>query len=125
MYTVLCVYIGSLSHIQSKHSQLLLLCYFITVNISCFLFFFFFHQISYIDIPGPEGRRMKRHLAINCLQDMVICWWSAASDGAWPWSPISSERDRANLLLLGCAHGKLEVKFSTLLLHDFADLLKK
>lgn len=56
---------------------------------------------------------------------MVICWWSAASDGAWPWSPISSERDRANLLLLGCAHGKLEVKFSTLLLHDFADLLKK
>ncbi|XP_035408793.1 WD repeat-containing and planar cell polarity effector protein fritz homolog [Cygnus atratus] len=67
-------------------------------------------KISYIDIPGPEGRRMKRHLAINCMQDMVICWWSAASDGAWPWSPISSERDRANLLLLGCAHGKLEVQ---------------
>ncbi|KAM6085830.1 WD repeat-containing and planar cell polarity effector protein fritz homolog isoform 1-T7 [Theristicus caerulescens] len=66
-------------------------------------------KISYIDILGPEGRRMKRHLAINCMQDMVICWWSAASDGAWPWSPISCERDRANLLLLGCAHGKLEV----------------
>ncbi|NXA40800.1 FRITZ protein, partial [Eudromia elegans] len=66
-------------------------------------------KISYTDIPGPEGRRMKRHLAINCIQDMVICWWSAASDGAWPWSPISCERDRANLVLLGCAHGKLEV----------------
>ncbi|XP_027550702.1 WD repeat-containing and planar cell polarity effector protein fritz homolog isoform X3 [Neopelma chrysocephalum] len=66
-------------------------------------------KISYIDILGPEGRRMKRHLAINCMQDMVICWWSATSDGAWPWSPISCERDRANLLLLGCAHGKLEV----------------
>ncbi|NXY24393.1 FRITZ protein, partial [Atrichornis clamosus] len=66
-------------------------------------------KISYVDIPGPEGRRMKRHLAINCVQDMVICWWSATSDGAWPWSPISCERDRANLLLLGCAHGKLEV----------------
>ncbi|XP_063184419.1 WD repeat-containing and planar cell polarity effector protein fritz homolog isoform X2 [Chroicocephalus ridibundus] len=66
-------------------------------------------KISYIDIHGPEGRRMKRHLAINCMQDMVICWWSATSDGAWPWSPISCERDRANLLLLGCAHGKLEV----------------
>ncbi|XP_075352926.1 WD repeat-containing and planar cell polarity effector protein fritz homolog isoform X2 [Mycteria americana] len=65
-------------------------------------------KISYIDILGPEGRRMKRHLAINCMQDMVICWWSATSDGAWPWSPISCERDRANLLLLGCAHGKLE-----------------
>ncbi|NXG03939.1 FRITZ protein, partial [Sakesphorus luctuosus] len=66
-------------------------------------------KISYTDTLGPEGRRMKRHLAINCVQDMVICWWSAASDGAWPWSPISCERDRANLLLLGCAHGKLEV----------------
>ncbi|XP_062427221.1 WD repeat-containing and planar cell polarity effector protein fritz homolog [Rhea pennata] len=66
-------------------------------------------KISYIDIPGPEGRRMKRHLAINYMQDMVICWWSATNDGAWPWSPISCERDRANLLLLGCAHGKLEV----------------
>ncbi|KFU86478.1 WD repeat-containing and planar cell polarity effector protein fritz, partial [Chaetura pelagica] len=66
-------------------------------------------KISYIDILGPEGRRMKRHLAINRVQDMVICWWSATSDGAWPWSPISCERDRANLLLLGCAHGKLEV----------------
>ncbi|NXG62706.1 FRITZ protein, partial [Hemiprocne comata] len=66
-------------------------------------------KISYIDILGPEGRRTKRHLAINCVQDLVICWWSATSDGAWPWSPISCERDRANLLLLGCAHGKLEV----------------
>ncbi|XP_014819850.1 PREDICTED: WD repeat-containing and planar cell polarity effector protein fritz homolog [Calidris pugnax] len=66
-------------------------------------------KISYVDIPGPEGRRMKRHLAINCVQDMVLCWWSAPSDGAWPWSPIACERDRANLVLLGCAHGKLEV----------------
>uniref|UniRef100_A0A8C0UWU8 WD repeat containing planar cell polarity effector n=1 Tax=Cyanistes caeruleus TaxID=156563 RepID=A0A8C0UWU8_CYACU len=66
-------------------------------------------KISYVDILGPEGRRMKRHLAINSMQDLVICWWSAASDGAWPWSPISCQRDRANLLLLGCAHGKLEV----------------
>uniref|UniRef100_A0A8C5T633 WD repeat containing planar cell polarity effector n=1 Tax=Malurus cyaneus samueli TaxID=2593467 RepID=A0A8C5T633_9PASS len=66
-------------------------------------------KISYVDILGPEGRRMKRHLAINSVQDMVICWWSATSDGAWPWSPISCERDRANLLLLGCAHGKLEL----------------
>ncbi|XP_054239708.1 WD repeat-containing and planar cell polarity effector protein fritz homolog [Indicator indicator] len=66
-------------------------------------------KISYTDTLGPEGRRMKRHLTINRTQDMVLCWWSAASDGAWPWSPIACERDRANLLLLGCAHGKLEV----------------
>ncbi|NXU48108.1 FRITZ protein, partial [Turnix velox] len=66
-------------------------------------------KISYTNILGPEGRRMKRHLAINCTQDMVICWWSTTSDGVWPWSPISCERNRANLLLLACARGKLEV----------------
>uniref|UniRef100_A0A8D0HB87 WD repeat containing planar cell polarity effector n=1 Tax=Sphenodon punctatus TaxID=8508 RepID=A0A8D0HB87_SPHPU len=66
-------------------------------------------KISYVDIPGPGSRRIKHHLAINCMQDMVICWWSVANDEAWPWSPISSEKDRANLLLLGCAHGRLEV----------------
>uniref|UniRef100_A0A8C8R529 WD repeat containing planar cell polarity effector n=1 Tax=Pelusios castaneus TaxID=367368 RepID=A0A8C8R529_9SAUR len=66
-------------------------------------------KISHTDLPGPASRRMQRHLSINCLQDMVICWWSLINDGAWPWSPISSERDRANLLLLGCAHGRLEV----------------
>ncbi|XP_067421337.1 WD repeat-containing and planar cell polarity effector protein fritz homolog [Emydura macquarii macquarii] len=66
-------------------------------------------KISHIDIPGPASRRMKRHLSINCIQDMVICWWSLTNDGAWPWSPMSSERDRANLLLVSCAHGRLEV----------------
>lgn len=122
MYAKLCVYIHSFSHIQSKCSHLLLPCYFSTSNISCI---FFFPQISYVDILGPEGRRMKRHLAINCMQDLVICWWSAASDGAWPWSPISCQRDRANLLLLGCAHGKLEVKWWTVLLHDFFEFAKE
>ncbi|NWY58056.1 FRITZ protein, partial [Chionis minor] len=66
-------------------------------------------KISYVDLCGPEGRRTKRRLAMNCAQDTVVCWWSATSDGAWPWSPISCERDRANLWLLGCARGKWEV----------------
>ncbi|XP_001512974.3 WD repeat-containing and planar cell polarity effector protein fritz homolog isoform X1 [Ornithorhynchus anatinus] len=66
-------------------------------------------KISYHEIPGPVSRRIERHLAINSVQDMVICWWPTASDDAWPWSPISSEKDRANLLLLGCAYGRLEV----------------
>ncbi|XP_074845491.1 WD repeat-containing and planar cell polarity effector protein fritz homolog [Carettochelys insculpta] len=66
-------------------------------------------KISYTEIPGSPSIRIKRHLSINSVQDMVLCWWSLTNDGAWPWSPISSEKDKANLLLLGCAHGKLEV----------------
>ncbi|XP_072491528.1 WD repeat-containing and planar cell polarity effector protein fritz homolog isoform X2 [Notamacropus eugenii] len=67
------------------------------------------YKISYLEIPGPISRRIVRHLAINCIQDMAICWWEMASDDVWPWSPISSAKDRANLFLLACNHGRLEV----------------
>ncbi|XP_026524215.1 WD repeat-containing and planar cell polarity effector protein fritz homolog isoform X3 [Notechis scutatus] len=66
-------------------------------------------KVSYIDIPGLGSRRMKRHLTINNVQNMVICWWSAAKDELWPWSPVSSKRERANLLLLKYEHGNLEI----------------
>ncbi|XP_068925093.1 WD repeat-containing and planar cell polarity effector protein fritz homolog isoform X2 [Petaurus breviceps papuanus] len=67
------------------------------------------YKISYLEIPGPVSRKIVRHLAINCIQDMAICWWEIASDDVWPWSPISSEKDRANLFLLACNHGRLQV----------------
>ncbi|XP_060044411.1 WD repeat-containing and planar cell polarity effector protein fritz homolog, partial [Erinaceus europaeus] len=66
------------------------------------------YKISYCEIPGPVNRTTARRLAINCVQDMVVCWWPLVNDDAWPWAPISSEKDRANLLLLGCAQGRLE-----------------
>ncbi|XP_045405669.1 WD repeat-containing and planar cell polarity effector protein fritz homolog isoform X2 [Lemur catta] len=67
------------------------------------------YKISYYEIPGPVNRTTERHLAINCVQDIIVCWWPLVSDDAWPWTPISSEKDRANLLLLGYAQGRLEV----------------
>nr|XP_019573395.1 PREDICTED: WD repeat-containing and planar cell polarity effector protein fritz homolog isoform X3 [Rhinolophus sinicus] len=67
------------------------------------------YKISYYEIPGPVHRTTERHLAINCAQDIVVCWWPLVSDDAWPWAPISPEKDRANLLLLGYAQGRLEV----------------
>ncbi|XP_053568039.1 WD repeat-containing and planar cell polarity effector protein fritz homolog [Bombina bombina] len=66
-------------------------------------------KISYADIPGPKGRHLNRCLAINCMQDLVVCWWPVPVDDVWPWSPVSSENDRANLVLIGCAHNRLEV----------------
>lgn len=66
-------------------------------------------KITYVDMPGLGNRIMKHHLAINNVQDMVICWWSMTNDEVWPWSPASSERERANLLLLRYEHGNLEV----------------
>ncbi|XP_007428481.1 WD repeat-containing and planar cell polarity effector protein fritz homolog [Python bivittatus] len=66
-------------------------------------------KISYVDIPELGNRRIKHHLTINIVQNMVICWWSIAKDEVWPWSPVSSKRERANLLLLKCEHGNLEI----------------
>uniref|UniRef100_UPI00398EAFA8 WD repeat-containing and planar cell polarity effector protein fritz homolog isoform X2 n=1 Tax=Pristiophorus japonicus TaxID=55135 RepID=UPI00398EAFA8 len=66
-------------------------------------------KISYIDLPGATGRRVERRLAINCMQDMVICWWQTANGDAWPWSPISNESDRANVVLLSYMNGRLEI----------------
>ncbi|XP_075800562.1 WD repeat-containing and planar cell polarity effector protein fritz homolog isoform X1 [Microtus pennsylvanicus] len=67
------------------------------------------YKISYYDIPGPAHRTLERRLAINSSEDVVVCWWPLASDDAWPWTPISSEKDRANLLLLGFTQGGLQV----------------
>ncbi|KAM4694523.1 WD repeat-containing and planar cell polarity effector protein fritz homolog [Discoglossus pictus] len=66
-------------------------------------------KISYIDIPGSKGRHLNRRLASNCMQDLIVCWWLIPTDDVWPWSPISSDKDRANLVLLGCANNRLEV----------------
>ncbi|XP_052590686.1 WD repeat-containing and planar cell polarity effector protein fritz homolog isoform X3 [Peromyscus californicus insignis] len=67
------------------------------------------YKISYYDMPGPANRTLERRLAINSIQDVLVCWWPLVSDGAWPWTPISSEKDRANLLLLGFTQGGLQV----------------
>ena len=61
----------------------------------------------------------QRHLAINCVQDRVVCWWPLVSDDAWPWAPVSSEKDRANLLLLGYAQGRLEVNLKQIYIYMY------
>ncbi|KAJ8250284.1 hypothetical protein COCON_G00222060 [Conger conger] len=59
-------------------------------------------KISSVDLPGPAGRRLGRRVVLNRLQDMGVCWWPAVNEESWPWSPVPSEGDRANLVLLGC-----------------------
>ncbi|CAG2235674.1 CPLANE5 [Mytilus edulis] len=57
-----------------------------------------------MDIPGPLGRRLERRVSVNTRQDMVLVWWPTSSIEAWPWSPMSTDRDRANLIVLSI-HG--------------------
>ncbi|XP_061172893.1 WD repeat-containing and planar cell polarity effector protein fritz homolog [Saccostrea echinata] len=61
-------------------------------------------KITQIDIPGPVGRRIERLLSANTRLDMLLVWWPTSSEEAWPWSPMSSEKDRANMIVLSI-HG--------------------
>lgn len=62
-----------------------------------------------IAIPGPPSKRLKRNLSINSRQDMVVVWWCGHSEEAWPWSPMTGEKDRANLVIFGVNGAKIEM----------------
>ncbi|XP_060607543.1 WD repeat-containing and planar cell polarity effector protein fritz homolog [Ruditapes philippinarum] len=61
-------------------------------------------KITPIDIPGPVNRRLDRKLSVNMHQDMALVWWSNSSKEAMPWSPMASDKDRANLIIISI-HG--------------------
>ncbi|CAH1792439.1 unnamed protein product [Owenia fusiformis] len=66
-------------------------------------------KVSQIDLPGPTGRRLKRSLSANVNQNMVLVWWHTASEEAWPWSPMSSDIERANMILLSIVGSKVDI----------------
>ncbi|XP_040905978.1 WD repeat-containing and planar cell polarity effector protein fritz homolog isoform X2 [Toxotes jaculatrix] len=50
-----------------------------------------------------QSRRLHRHVGLNRLQDVALCWWSLDEPGeeVWPWTPTDSYRN--NLVLLSCS----------------------
>ena len=56
-------------------------------------------QTSQLDVPGPTGRRLDRQLGCSLHKDIVYVWWPTASEEAWPWAPMTGEKERANLIL--------------------------
>ncbi|KAG7512017.1 WD repeat-containing and planar cell polarity effector protein fritz-like isoform X1 [Solea senegalensis] len=52
---------------------------------------------------SAQGRRLRRHVALNRLQDVALCWWNLDEPGdeLWPWTPTDAHRN--NLVLLSCS----------------------
>uniref|UniRef100_A0A8D3A0A7 WD repeat containing planar cell polarity effector n=1 Tax=Scophthalmus maximus TaxID=52904 RepID=A0A8D3A0A7_SCOMX len=52
---------------------------------------------------GAPGRRLRRHVDLNRLQDLALCWWKLDEPGEepWPWTPTDMHRN--NLVLLSCS----------------------
>ncbi|XP_067680509.1 WD repeat-containing and planar cell polarity effector protein fritz homolog [Haliotis asinina] len=53
-----------------------------------------------LDLPGPKGRRLERRFSSNIHNDLLLVWWYKSSDEAWPWTPMSGDRERANLMVM-------------------------
>ncbi|XP_066528624.1 WD repeat-containing and planar cell polarity effector protein fritz homolog [Hoplias malabaricus] len=60
-------------------------------------------KVLAVELPGCAGRRTQRWVGLNQAQDVAACWWTGAREEIWPWSPIPSAKERANLVLLGCS----------------------
>ncbi|XP_069394869.1 WD repeat-containing and planar cell polarity effector protein fritz homolog isoform X2 [Paralichthys olivaceus] len=52
---------------------------------------------------GTRGCRLRRHVGLNRLQDVALCWWNLdeAGEELWPWTPTDAHRN--NLVLLSCS----------------------
>ncbi|XP_030011631.1 WD repeat-containing and planar cell polarity effector protein fritz homolog isoform X2 [Sphaeramia orbicularis] len=59
-------------------------------------------KIVCVEVSG-RGRRLQRHVGLNHLQDVALCWWNLDEPGEdlWPWTPADTHRN--NLVLLGCS----------------------
>ncbi|ESO86364.1 hypothetical protein LOTGIDRAFT_167175 [Lottia gigantea] len=57
-------------------------------------------KVMQLEIPGPKGRRLDRRFSCNIHNDHILIWWMTASDEAWPWSPMFTDKERANTVVL-------------------------
>lgn len=65
-------------------------------------------KVAHVDLPGHKSRRLIRKLSVNVNQEWVLVWWSSAGEEAWPWTPMTSDRDRANVIVYAVNGPKLE-----------------
>ncbi|XP_053488650.1 WD repeat-containing and planar cell polarity effector protein fritz homolog isoform X2 [Ictalurus furcatus] len=58
-------------------------------------------KVSSLELGGGGGRGTSRRVALNRGQDMGVCWWQGGHGDVWPWSPVPSSSERANVVVLG------------------------
>lgn len=67
-------------------------------------------KFSVLDLPGPQTtRRLDRKLCLGVNEDLILSWWTSSGQEAWPWTPMTSERERANCILIGVTGTKVDI----------------
>ncbi|XP_014670186.1 PREDICTED: WD repeat-containing and planar cell polarity effector protein fritz homolog [Priapulus caudatus] len=67
-------------------------------------------KVVTIELPGFKNRRMERKLSGSIDDEQVLVWWPKATDEAKPWSPLTSDRDTSNLVVLAINGATLYVR---------------
>ncbi|XP_071335947.1 WD repeat-containing and planar cell polarity effector protein fritz homolog isoform X2 [Trachinotus anak] len=59
-------------------------------------------KVVCVEVSG-WSRRLHRHVGLNRLQDVALCWWNLDEPGEelWPWTPTNTHRN--NLVVLSCS----------------------
>ncbi|XP_074503556.1 WD repeat-containing and planar cell polarity effector protein fritz homolog isoform X6 [Sebastes fasciatus] len=59
-------------------------------------------KVVCVEVSG-RGRRLRRRVCLNRLQDVALCWWDSEEPGEelWPWTPTNTHRN--NLVLISCS----------------------
>ncbi|XP_047460029.1 WD repeat-containing and planar cell polarity effector protein fritz homolog isoform X2 [Mugil cephalus] len=59
-------------------------------------------KVVCVEVSG-RGRRLQRHVGLNRLQDVALCWWNLdeTEEELWPWTPTNTQRN--NLALISCS----------------------
>lgn len=57
-------------------------------------------RVITVDIPGPSARKLERKFVSNQQQSLVVCWWSFGQVEVMPWTPVTGDREKVNLVLL-------------------------
>ncbi|CAG6016470.1 unnamed protein product [Menidia menidia] len=52
---------------------------------------------------GGRGRSIRRHVGLNRLQDVALCWWDPGERGEEPWQWSPTDTSRNNLVLISCS----------------------
>uniref|UniRef100_H3CWU4 WD repeat containing planar cell polarity effector n=1 Tax=Tetraodon nigroviridis TaxID=99883 RepID=H3CWU4_TETNG len=59
-------------------------------------------KVFFFNDPSGQGRRLRRRVCLNRLQDVAVCWWNLAEpDVLWPRTP--GDVQRSHLVLLSCS----------------------
>ncbi|XP_059475188.1 WD repeat-containing and planar cell polarity effector protein fritz homolog [Neocloeon triangulifer] len=65
---------------------------------------------STFELGGPSGRRLERKLSLNPEHNLVLVWWRYSQNELYPWSPMTKDCDRANLLIYKISESRLELQ---------------